>query len=156
MGLAGRRGLHGRDLEPLLRQTSAGNGGCIRPAVVQRFFLQRRDHRVLTVHVSITCKSCFRLVGMALLFDPQVSEDVERDLVLLGCTAIEDKLQDGVPQAIKAMAEANIRLWVLTGDKMVGISATKRGGSARQVEWGWRLSFVNVATQHSSYTLDRA
>jgi phospholipid-transporting ATPase len=49
----------------------------------------------------------------------QVSEEIERDLVLLGCTAIEDKLQEGVPQCIKAMASANIRLWVLTGDKMV-------------------------------------
>jgi phospholipid-transporting ATPase len=48
-----------------------------------------------------------------------VSEEIERDLVLLGCTAIEDKLQEGVPQCIKALAEANIRLWVLTGDKMV-------------------------------------
>jgi phospholipid-transporting ATPase len=48
-----------------------------------------------------------------------VSEEIERDLVLLGCTAIEDKLQEGVPQCIKALADANIRLWVLTGDKMV-------------------------------------
>jgi len=55
-----------------------------------------------------------------------VSEEVERDLVLLGCTAIEDKLQEGVPAAIKALADANIGLWVLTGDKMV------RGGQL----WG--------------------
>lgn len=48
-----------------------------------------------------------------------MSEEIERDLVLLGCTAIEDKLQEGVPAAIKALADANIRLWVLTGDKMV-------------------------------------
>lgn len=49
-----------------------------------------------------------------------VSEQVEKDLRLLGCTAIEDKLQEGVPQCIKTLAEAGIRLWVLTGDKMVG------------------------------------
>lgn len=48
-----------------------------------------------------------------------VAELVEKDLVLLGCTAIEDKLQEGVPNTIKTLAEAGIRLWVLTGDKMV-------------------------------------
>jgi phospholipid-transporting ATPase len=48
-----------------------------------------------------------------------VSEEIERELVLLGCTAIEDKLQEGVPNCIKALADADIRLWVLTGDKMV-------------------------------------
>ena len=46
-----------------------------------------------------------------------VAEDLEADLVLLGATAIEDKLQDGVPAAIRALAGAGIRLWVLTGDK---------------------------------------
>ena len=44
---------------------------------------------------------------------------MEKDLSLLGCTAIEDKLQEGVPECIRALADANIRLWVLTGDKMV-------------------------------------
>lgn len=48
-----------------------------------------------------------------------VSEEVERNLRLLGCTAIEDKLQEGVPQCIKTLADAGIQLWVLTGDKMV-------------------------------------
>lgn len=36
---------------------------------------------------------------------------------LLGATAIEDKLQDGVPQTIETLAKANIKIWVLTGDK---------------------------------------
>ena len=34
------------------------------------------------------------------------------------CTAIEDKLQEGVPDCIKILAAAGIKLWVLTGDKM--------------------------------------
>lgn len=49
----------------------------------------------------------------------EVSEEIERDLVLLGCTAIEDKLQEGVPETIERLALAGIRLWVLTGDKQV-------------------------------------
>uniref|UniRef100_A0A915LD06 P-type phospholipid transporter n=1 Tax=Meloidogyne javanica TaxID=6303 RepID=A0A915LD06_MELJA len=44
-------------------------------------------------------------------------EEMECDMILLGATAIEDKLQDGVPQTIAALADANIKLWVLTGDK---------------------------------------
>ena len=48
----------------------------------------------------------------------EVSELIEKNLRLLGCTAIEDKLQEGVPGAIRTLAMAGIRLWVLTGDKM--------------------------------------
>lgn len=46
-----------------------------------------------------------------------VYEEIEQQLVLVGTTAIEDKLQDGVPQCIANLAAANIKLWVLTGDK---------------------------------------
>jgi len=35
----------------------------------------------------------------------------------LGATAIEDKLQDGVPETISKLAKADIKIWVLTGDK---------------------------------------
>lgn len=47
-----------------------------------------------------------------------VSDSIERDLILLGGTAIEDRLQDGVPESIALLAEAGIKLWVLTGDKV--------------------------------------
>jgi phospholipid-transporting ATPase len=43
--------------------------------------------------------------------------EIEVGLELVGCSAIEDKLQDGVPQAIQLLMSAGIRLWVLTGDK---------------------------------------
>jgi len=33
-------------------------------------------------------------------------------------TAVEDRLQDGVPSAIQTVKDAGIRLWVLTGDKV--------------------------------------
>ncbi|KAL2926833.1 putative phospholipid-transporting ATPase 11 [Bienertia sinuspersici] len=48
----------------------------------------------------------------------QVSEAIERDLILLGATAVEDKLQRGVPECIDKLAQAGIKIWVLTGDKM--------------------------------------
>ncbi|ETV75531.1 hypothetical protein, variant 1 [Aphanomyces astaci] len=42
---------------------------------------------------------------------------IERDLQLLGMTAIEDRLQEGVPDTIRRLLAAGIRVWVLTGDK---------------------------------------
>ncbi|TYI30683.1 hypothetical protein ES332_A05G404400v1 [Gossypium tomentosum] len=42
---------------------------------------------------------------------------IERDLILLGATAVEDKLQKGVPGCIDKLARAGIGIWVLTGDK---------------------------------------
>jgi phospholipid-translocating ATPase len=48
----------------------------------------------------------------------RVAEVIERDLDLLGGTAIEDRLQDGVPEAIQLLGRAGIKLWVLTGDKV--------------------------------------
>ncbi|XP_061603551.1 phospholipid-transporting ATPase ID-like [Phyllopteryx taeniolatus] len=44
-------------------------------------------------------------------------EEMEKDLLLPGATAVEDKLQDGVPQTIEQLAKADIKIWVLTGDK---------------------------------------
>lgn len=49
----------------------------------------------------------------------EAAEGIERNLLLLGCTAIEDKLQAGVPECIERLALAGIRIWVLTGDKQV-------------------------------------
>ena len=38
--------------------------------------------------------------------------------MLVGSTAIEDKLQDNVGEAISFIRKAGIKLWVLTGDKI--------------------------------------
>lgn len=47
----------------------------------------------------------------------QVAEDLEVQMELLGITAIEDRLQDEVPEVIADLAKAGIVLWMLTGDK---------------------------------------
>ncbi|KAK9723743.1 hypothetical protein RND81_05G022300 [Saponaria officinalis] len=47
----------------------------------------------------------------------QTATLIERNLRLLGATGIEDKLQDGVPEAIESLRQAGIKVWVLTGDK---------------------------------------
>lgn len=47
----------------------------------------------------------------------QVCATMERDLVILGTTGVEDKLQLGVPSTIRWLLEARIVVWMLTGDK---------------------------------------
>ncbi|XP_029726652.2 phospholipid-transporting ATPase ID isoform X4 [Aedes albopictus] len=46
-----------------------------------------------------------------------IYDEIECDMQLVGVTAIEDKLQDGVPQTIANLQMAGIKIWVLTGDK---------------------------------------
>jgi phospholipid-transporting ATPase len=48
----------------------------------------------------------------------KVAEIIEKDFVLVGSTAIEDKLQDKVGETISDLKEAGLKLWVLTGDKV--------------------------------------
>ena len=62
----------------------------------------------------------------------EAAELVEHDLELAGATAIEDKLQAGVPMAIDKLRRANIKLWMLTGDKRE--TAINIGHSCRLVK----------------------
>jgi len=48
----------------------------------------------------------------------ELASSIEKNLILLGATAIEDKLQEGVPECIGTLQEAGIKIWVLTGDKL--------------------------------------
>jgi phospholipid-translocating ATPase len=48
----------------------------------------------------------------------KANELIEHSLLLLGATALEDKLQEGVPEAIEMLHRAGIKLWILTGDKL--------------------------------------
>ena len=43
---------------------------------------------------------------------------IENNLTLIGGTVVEDKLQDRVPETIKELRSAGIKIWVLTGDKL--------------------------------------
>ena len=46
-----------------------------------------------------------------------VAENLEKGMQLLGITAIEDRLQDEVPECIEDFKRAGIVVWMLTGDK---------------------------------------
>ncbi|KAF2718872.1 phospholipid-translocating P-type ATPase [Polychaeton citri CBS 116435] len=56
------------------------------------------------------------LVDRQLLIE-RAGEIVEQRLELSGATAIEDKLQQGVPETIDKLRRADIKMWMLTGDK---------------------------------------
>jgi phospholipid-translocating ATPase len=47
----------------------------------------------------------------------EAGDMIEQDLDLCAATAIEDKLQQGVPEAIDKLRRAKIKMWMLTGDK---------------------------------------
>ncbi|GJZ87244.1 phospholipid-transporting ATPase 3 [Tanacetum coccineum] len=48
----------------------------------------------------------------------EVAKLIKKDLNLTGCTAIEDKLQEGVPAYIETLSKAGLKIWVLKGDNL--------------------------------------
>ena len=48
----------------------------------------------------------------------EVYNSIENNLILLGATIVEDKLQDLVPETIRDLRLAKVKVWMLTGDKM--------------------------------------
>ena len=73
-----------------------------------------------------------------------VAETIENNLFLIGATAIEDKLQVGVPGTIATLKQAGIKIWVLTGDKQE--TAINIGYSCRLLHPGMALLICNEAT----------
>lgn len=45
-------------------------------------------------------------------------EKYEKEFKYLGITAVEDKLQEGVPATLATLNKSNIRFYILTGDKI--------------------------------------
>jgi phospholipid-translocating ATPase len=59
----------------------------------------------------------------------EAATEIEVDLMLAGLTAVEDKLQDGVPRAIATLRCAGIKIWLLTGDKQATALSTAQAAS---------------------------
>lgn len=83
-----------------------------------------------------------------------VAELIEQDLYLLGGTAIEDRLQDGVPDTIALLAKAGIKLWVLTGDKVE--TAINIGFSCNLLNNDMELIHLRVDEDESGEAQDEA
>ncbi|XP_071371262.1 probable phospholipid-transporting ATPase IA isoform X2 [Centroberyx affinis] len=71
-------------------------------------------------------------------------ELIERNLQLLGATAIEDKLQDRVPETIETLLKAHIKIWILTGDKQE--TAINIGYSCSLLKKSMSLLVINEDT----------
>jgi phospholipid-transporting ATPase len=71
----------------------------------------------------------------------KAAELIEYGFTLLGATAIEDKLQDGVPDTIHTLQEAGIKIWILTGDRQE--TAINIGMSCKLISEDMTLLIVN-------------
>ena len=80
----------------------------------------------------------------------KVADAFEDKLRLVGATAIKDRLQDGVPNTVAALAEAGIRLWVLTGDKQE--TAEEIGYATRVLDPAMRLLQIVKAPEEEVRT----
>nr|XP_061790612.1 phospholipid-transporting ATPase IC-like [Nerophis lumbriciformis] len=92
-------------------------------------------------------------------------DEMEQDLQLLGVTAIEDRLQEGVPETISLLQQAGIKVWVLTGDKKetainIGYACKLLDPDTRLLDWQelrsvtefdqrpeWAAKFMGIAQQ---------
>lgn len=74
----------------------------------------------------------------------KAAELLEHDMYLLGATAIEDRLQDGVPETIHTLQDAGIKVWVLTGDRQE--TAINIGMSCKLISEDMTLLIVNEET----------
>ncbi|KAI8931866.1 hypothetical protein NX059_010771 [Plenodomus lindquistii] len=81
----------------------------------------------------------------------EAGDMIEKDLELCAATAIEDKLQKGVPEAIDKLRRAGIKMWMLTGDKRE--TAINIGYSCRLIK---EYSTVTVLDHEAATPLDHA
>ncbi|KAM0343845.1 hypothetical protein ACHAPU_008114 [Fusarium lateritium] len=73
----------------------------------------------------------------------EAGDMIEQAFDLVGATAIEDKLQKGVPETIERLRKANIKIWMLTGDKRE--TAINIAHSARICRPGSDLYILDVS-----------
>jgi phospholipid-transporting ATPase len=78
----------------------------------------------------------------------KAAELIEHDFTLLGATAIEDKLQDGVPDTIHTLQTAGIKVWVLTGDRQE--TAINIGMSCKLISEDMTLLIVNEENKEAT------
>ena len=71
--------------------------------------------------------------------------EIEKDFVVLAATAIEDKLQDDVDETIFALRNAEVKVWVLTGDKIE--TAINIGYSCKLLDEKQEVFTIDVTTK---------
>ncbi|CAD8186772.1 unnamed protein product [Paramecium octaurelia] len=96
----------------------------------------------------------YRAIQNEVALDPEATNKLkehesilEHELMLLGITALEDKLQEDVPEVIKSLHEAGIKVWMLTGDKME--TAENIGHLCHLIDQSTKCFRVNQEDQES-------
>eukprot|EP01102_Stenamoeba_stenopodia_P013883 TRINITY_DN4552_c0_g1_i4.p1 TRINITY_DN4552_c0_g1~~TRINITY_DN4552_c0_g1_i4.p1 ORF type:complete len:865 (-),score=131.30 TRINITY_DN4552_c0_g1_i4:43-2637(-) len=84
-----------------------------------------------------------------------VSDKIERNLILVGATAIEDKLQHNVPETIEYLLSMGIKVWMITGDKQetainIGYS-TRLLKSTNDPRKPFNIITINASSSHETY-----
>lgn len=133
-------------LDATLAHLEAYAGDGLRTLCIAARELSAEEHRTWAAMYDAAAAS---LDGRGAALDA-AAEAIERDLTLLGATAIEDKLQDGVPETIATLQTAGIRVWVLTGDRLE--TAINIGYSCRLIAESMSLLVVNEATPSETAT----
>jgi phospholipid-translocating ATPase len=80
----------------------------------------------------------------------KANELIEHSLLILGATALEDKLQEGVPDAIEQLHRAGIKLWILTGDKLQ--TAIEIGYSCNLLKADMEVMIISATTADGART----
>lgn len=70
----------------------------------------------------------------------QVAELIEVNMTLIGCSAVEDRLQDEVPECIRDFIKAEIKVWMLTGDKLE--TAENIGYSCKLIQENFQKLYI--------------
>ncbi|GFZ16181.1 autoinhibited Ca2+/ATPase II [Actinidia rufa] len=83
-------------------------------------------------------KAMARRKGSPLPNGLEADKDTAKD------TTVEDKLQNGVPECIDKLAQAGIKIWVLTGDKME--TAINIGFACSLLRQGMKQIIINLET----------
>ncbi|KAI0794941.1 phospholipid-translocating P-type ATPase [Abortiporus biennis] len=78
----------------------------------------------------------------------KATEKIEHSLTILGATALEDKLQEGVPEAIQTLHNAGIKLWILTGDKVQ--TAIEIGFSCNLLKSDMEIMILSADNLHAA------
>jgi magnesium-transporting ATPase (P-type) len=72
-----------------------------------------QEYRAIEEQIRLAESKIDRDSALEIIYDR-----VDRGFILLGCTAVEDKLQESVPETIMDFLKASIKVWMLTGDKL--------------------------------------
>lgn len=65
-----------------------------------------------------------------------VAESIEANLRVLGCSGVEDRLQENVAEVIEELRTCNVKIWMLTGDKPETVSYHASGIQSEKQSYG--------------------